>query len=159
MERIDNILKNECFKACVKKTAEYERGRIYCPHDMAHAMDTARIAYIRALELKLGIEKDIIYAAALLHDTGRYAQYEGSAAHSEASADIADRVLPDCGFTSDEVSVIKTAIAEHNSDGEECSPLGEILRLADNKSRMCLWCAARDTCKWLPDEMNMKIEY
>ncbi len=159
MKRIDNILKIEYFKACVKKTAEYEKDRIYCLHDMPHAMDVARIAYIKALELKLGIRKDIIYAAALLHDTGRYAQYEGNAAHSEASADISDKVLPECGFTADEVNIIKTAISEHNTDGKKCSPLGEILRFADNKSRMCLWCTARDTCKWEKNEMNMEIEY
>ena len=43
---------------------------------MSHLMDVARIAYITCLEQNLGIEKDVIYGAAILHDIGKYAQYD-----------------------------------------------------------------------------------
>ena len=45
-----------------------EKERIFCRHGMEHLLDVARIAYITNLEEGLGIEKDVIYAAGLLHD-------------------------------------------------------------------------------------------
>lgn len=43
---------------------------------MSHLLDVARIAYIRNLEKGYGFRKDVIYAAAVLHDIGKALQYE-----------------------------------------------------------------------------------
>ena len=44
-------------------------------------MDVARIAYIENLEAQLGLEKEDIYIAALLHDLGRVDEYESGIGH------------------------------------------------------------------------------
>ena len=76
MERVNGILKDPLYRTCLSKIALFERDRIFCGHDMAHFLDVARLAYIFNLEENLGIEKEEIYTAALLHDVGRFVQYE-----------------------------------------------------------------------------------
>ena len=158
MNRLDKILKNEKFRAYLDKTADYEKDRIYCLHDIAHAFDTARIAYIKSLEGGVKIDKEIIYAAALIHDIGRCAQYDDGTPHDEASVILGREILEECGFGADEIRQILTAVAEHRTDKER-SVLGRILFEADNKSRMCMLCDARPTCKWKIEDMNMEVEY
>ena len=76
MERVDRIIRNETFIWNMKKLLRLEQERIYCRHDMDHLLSVARIAYIKALEERIPVSKELIYAAALLHDIGRAAQYE-----------------------------------------------------------------------------------
>lgn len=71
------------------KLAALEKGRLFCSHQMDHLLAVARIAYIRNLERNLGLKKESIYAAALLHDIGKYAQYEEGIPHEIKSAEIA----------------------------------------------------------------------
>ena len=158
MNRADKILKNEKFRAYLNKTAQYEKDRIYCLHDIQHALDTARIAYIKSLEGNAELDKEIIYAAALIHDIGRCAQYEDGTPHDEASALLGRGILEECEFTADEINQILTAVSEHRTDADR-SPLGALLYEADNKSRMCMLCDARETCKWKREDMNMEVEY
>lgn len=158
MNRADKILKNEKFRECLDKTAQYEKNRIYCLHDIQHALDTARIAYIKSLEENTGIDKEIIYAAALIHDIGRCAQYEDGTPHDRASVVLGREILEECGFDETETEQILTAVSEHRAEKER-SPLGKILYEADNKSRMCMLCDARQTCKWEKEDMNMEVEY
>ena len=70
------ILHNPRYRECVEKNRKYEEERIFCRHDMSHFLDVARLSWIENLEKGLGIEKELIYAAALLHDCGRFRQYE-----------------------------------------------------------------------------------
>ena len=158
MNRADKILKNEKFRAYLQKTAHYEKDRIYCLHDIQHALDTARIAYIKSLEENVRIDKEIIYAAALIHDIGRCKQYEDGTPHDEASVLLGRGVLEECEFTEEEIAQILSAVSEHRTDKGR-SPLGKILYEADNKSRMCMLCKARGTCKWKTEDMNMEVEY
>ena len=158
MKRADKILKNEKFRAYLDKTAQYERDRIYCLHDIQHALDTARLAYIKALEDDTKIDKEIIYAAALIHDIGRCVQYEDGTPHDEASVILGREILEECEFSADEIAEILTAVSEHRTDKER-SPLGKLLFEADNKSRMCMLCKARATCKWREEDMNMEVVY
>ena len=51
---------------------------------MSHLLDVARIAYIRNLEKGYGFRKDVIYAAAVLHDIGKALQYEEKVPHEIA---------------------------------------------------------------------------
>lgn len=158
MDRSDKILQNEKFREYMLKTALYERGRIYCLHDMRHALDVARIAYIKSLEAGGGIDREIIYAAALIHDVGRCMQYENGTPHELASVELGRGILAECGFNAAETETILTAVAEHRTDKKR-SPLGALLYGADNESRMCMLCGARDTCKWDKSDMNMEIKY
>ena len=76
MDRVNRILHNPKYRECVEKNRKYEEERIFCRHDMSHFLDVARLSWIENLEKGLGIEKELIYAAALLHDCGRFRQYE-----------------------------------------------------------------------------------
>ena len=158
MNRLDKILKNEKFRSYLNKTAEYEKDRIYCLHDIQHAFDTARLAYIKSLEDGIEISKEIIYAAALIHDIGRCKQYEDGTPHDMASVMLGSDILEECGFNETEMNMILAAVSEHRTDSER-SPLGKLLFDADNKSRMCMLCKARETCKWKEEDMNMEVLY
>ena len=91
MERVNGILKDPLYRTCLSKIALFERDRIFCGHDMAHFLDVARLAYIFNLEENLGIEKEEIYTAALLHDVGRFVQYGGWDASSAGRSSFCKR--------------------------------------------------------------------
>ncbi len=158
MERVNKILSRAEFTGVMERIKAAERGRIYCLHGLEHAVDTARICYIINLEESAGIKKDVIYAAALLHDTGRACQYEDGTPHQEASVAFAAELLPKCGFSAEETAEIAAAIDTHRG-GAARNRLGELLRRADDLSRLCFDCDARATCKWSAEEMNMRIVY
>ena len=158
MKRCDNILRHRLYKECIEKIEVLEKDRIYCLHGFSHAMDTARIMYIKSLEDDIKTEKEIIYATAILHDIGRVEQYEKNIPHDISSCELSKSILPDCGFDEAEIEQIICAISEHRKKGDR-SPLGELLYFADNKSRMCMQCSAISSCKWREDEMNMGVEY
>ena len=75
------IWKHPLFQSSFQRIQEWEKDRIYCRHGMEHFLDTARIAYIRSLEETIPVSKDHIYAAALLHDIGKWQQYEDGTPH------------------------------------------------------------------------------
>lgn len=91
MDRVNRILHNPKYRECVEKNRKYEEERIFCRHDMSHFLDVARLSWIENLEKGLGIEKELIYAAALLHDCGRFRQYEDGTPHELAGAQLARR--------------------------------------------------------------------
>lgn len=88
-----------------------------------------KIAYIRNLERNLGLKKESIYAAALLHDIGKYAQYEEGIPHEIKSAEIAGIILSDMPerirFTPAEQQEILTAIRGHRKLREKRYPAGK----------------------------------
>ena len=75
MKEIELIRKHPLYLSCCKRLEELERDRQFCRHQMPHLLDVARIAYIRSLENGLGLKKEVIYAAAILHDIGKASQY------------------------------------------------------------------------------------
>ena len=76
MERVWCIFTHPFYIQNLKKNKECETERIFCKHDMAHFLDVARLAYILNLERNCRVEKEMIYATALLHDVGKWRQYE-----------------------------------------------------------------------------------
>ncbi|MGN1184071.1 MAG: HD domain-containing protein, partial [Oliverpabstia sp.] len=84
MKRIHNIQNHPIFRTEYRNLQEAEKERIFCRHTMEHFLDVARLMYIYNLEDGAGIEKDIIYAAALLHDIGRYEQISRGTPHDIA---------------------------------------------------------------------------
>ena len=153
MDRLDKIYQNPKFKEIMSKIEDIEKDRIYCKHDIAHSMDVARIAYITALEDGLSIKKDIIYAAALLHDLGRGVNYQN---HVGESVKIAEEILSQSDFTGEEIEKILRAVNLHSqNDG---NGLLGVIQKADKLSRLCFACKSIDTCKWSKEELNIKIK-
>lgn len=157
MNRIDLIINNFLFKDQLNKIVLYEKSRIFCGHDLEHLLSVARIMIIKNLESQLGFQKEIIYSTALLHDIGRFKEYNHGVPHAVASADLSEKILVQCDFSDNEISLITSAILSHNSKGD-CSPLGQLLRSSDKLSRNCFACSAISECKWSQEKMNNTIK-
>ena len=121
MERVNRIWCHRTYQECLEKIRAHEETREFCRHTPEHFLDVARLTYILALEegicrkkkfrgKKSGRSfcraeeqaselKELIYAAGLLHDIGRHLQYEKGIPHEKASAEIAEKILSDCGFS------------------------------------------------------------
>jgi len=159
MERVNRIIRHETFIGELRKLGRLESDRIYCRHDIDHLLSVARVAYIAALEEELPVKKDMIYAAALLHDIGRASQYETGIPHDQAGTLIAETVLYDCGFDEREVHDILDAIGHHRSAGEaETMPLAKLICYADKKSRACFACKAQSSCIWQMEKKNYDVK-
>ncbi len=160
MERIDKILKHDLFLYHLQKNNSAEADRRFCRHNMAHFLDVARISYIMNLEEQMEIPRDVIYGAALLHDLGKHVQYEDGTPHEKASAEIAPRILEDCGFSQEEIERIAEAILSHRDEraAQEKSLRG-ILYRGDKASRSCFCCEAEKDCNWREGKKNINIKY
>lgn len=160
MKRIDKILNHDLFNECLKKTYAFEEERIFCRHNMEHFLAVARIAQILNLKQKLHMKKAYVYAAALLHDIGRYRQYEDGTPHEKASGVLAAQILKDCGFAEDEIRLITEAILSHrNADVEKEKSLRGILYRADKLSRSCYFCPVESKCNWKNEKKNLTLRY
>ena len=161
MPRIDYICGHALFRRHLSNLAKLESGRIYCRHGIEHLLDVARIMWIRNLEDDLGFERDVIYAAALLHDIGKDEQYESGISHEMASESVATAILdgmPDeLAFNDADAASIKTAIVGHRRLRANSQPLERLLFAADKASRPCFACAARATCNWDDSKKNLSI--
>lgn len=146
MKRINQILTNENYVKYLAKNKEAEGNRIYCHHDIEHFLDVSRIAYIISLEEKLNANKEILYAMGLLHDIGRWMEYESGIDHALASKNLAEEILHSCDFNDSEIQEILTAIEFHRNI-KNSSILGDLLYRADKLSRNCLHCSAIASCK------------
>ena len=103
MERVKQIVKHPLYQYNQQKIEEAEKDRFFCKHGREHALDVARILYIQILEHDLPIKKDVVYGTALLHDIGRWEQYEKRIPHHEAGAKIAGSILSECGYSKEEI--------------------------------------------------------
>lgn len=160
MKRVDNIIKHPLFIKYIEKTNAYEADRIFCRHNMEHFLAVARIAEILNLKKKLKIKKDHVYAAALLHDVGRYKQYEDGIPHDRASAALASGILMDCGFDDKETETIVDAISSHRDAQVQDEPsLRGILYRADKLSRSCFACSVEKECDRKAEKKNLQIHY
>ena len=160
MDRINQILYHPLFKIYMEANAVKEQGRIFCRHNMSHVLDVARIAYILNMEEEHQVSKDMIYAAALLHDIGRHVQYETGEKHAYVSARLAPEILRNCGFEKDEIAEIVDAIY-HHSDKTEIDDKGlrTLIAKADRTSRACFACQAAEECKWSEERKNCEIKW
>ncbi len=160
MNRVNLILENSKYQEYIDKIKQAEEDRIFCLHNMSHFMDVARIAYSINLEEGLGLSKEWIYATALLHDIGRFKQYEDGTPHELASAGLAPEILAETGFEEQEQEEILKAIREHrNKEIAKEKSLAGIIYRADKLSRPCFVCEAEKQCDWKKSKKNMKIIY
>lgn len=147
MERINRILQNKYFQEYLQNIYKWEINRKFCRHDFEHSLAVARIAYLISLERGNNFPRDILYGAALLHDIGRWQEYEGGIDHAQASAELAEGILEEAGYGEKEKIVITRAIREHRGKGiNNMSLLGEFIFEADKFSRLCWQCQVRDEC-------------
>lgn len=160
MDRVNLILENQIYQEYIDKIKQAEENRIFCLHNMNHFMDVARIAYSINLEEGMEIPKELIYATALLHDIGRFKQYECGTPHEKASAELAPEILTETGFEEKERAEILRAIIEHrNKNVAKERSLAGIIYRADKLSRPCFSCEVEKQCDWKKSKKNMEIIY
>lgn len=164
MERYNQILFHEKYKEYIEKNHQAEADRRFCRHNMGHFLDVARIAMILNvtenyhIAEKAKTAKDIIYGAALLHDVGRWMQYEEGIPHEKAGVMLAEEILLDCGYDDDQRLEILEAIGNHRNAGiKDEKNLSGLLYRADKLSRACFACEAEAECDWKKDKKNLKI--
>lgn len=159
MERINKIMADPLFQESILKTKDLEINREFCRHGLDHLIDVSRIAYILALETEkinsLGLIlkvkendrlKEVIYAAGLLHDIARWKEYIDGSDHAQVGSEMARPILQRADFTKGEIDLIANAILEHRGKEGVRSILGEVIWLADDYSRGCLDCKAKEAC-------------
>ncbi len=160
MDRINKIMNHEEFINALNKIKSDEKNRQYCKHGMRHLLDVSRIAYIMVLENQIKLNKEVVYAAGLLHDIGKHVQYDKGIPHNIASAKLAPHILADCGFKEDEIELIVEAILCHRTlTTEDESSLSYILYKADKKSRNCFRCKESQKCNWDDKKKNKGIDF
>ena len=160
MERVNRILQNPRYGEYIDKIKAAEEERIFCCHNITHFLDVARIAALMNAEEQLGIDKELIYATALLHDIGRHVQYADGTPHEIASAKLAPEILRETGFTAWEQEEILRAIREHrNAEIAEERSLAGIIYRADKASRACFACDVEKLCDWKAEKKNLEIRY
>mgnify|MGYP002410262204 CR=1 FL=1 len=159
MARVNAILKNSNYIGWLIANGQAEQKRQFCRHDLAHALNVARIAY--SLWLEAGgnpVAKDIVYSAALLHDIGRWLEYaddSGETDHAVESAKLAHGILLEVGYHPDVAAEIEKAIANHRN--ADTQGLSQVLYKADKLSRECFFCPALQECH--RKEKNTDILY
>lgn len=161
MKEIEAIRTHPLFIEQYEKLKQTEKDRRFCCHQMEHLLDVARLAYILNLEQHLNIRKEVIYAAAILHDIGKYRQYTEGIPHEKASAQIGELILkdlPDDMFSKEEKESILQAILGHRRIREDMDILERLLYTSDKGSRKCFDCEVEKECNWNYKKKNFTIE-
>lgn len=160
MDRIGRIQMHPVFQRELALLQEAEAERIFCRHTISHFLDVARLMYIWNLEDHAGLDREVIYAAALLHDIGRYQQETTGISHSVEGAGLAGTILAECDYSPDEIKTIQSAILSHRSDEDaDSAVLNCYLYRADKLSRNCFSCPAKPQCYWPDSKKNQYITY
>lgn len=163
MERVNKILHSKKYKNYLQKNKSLEEDRIFCKHNLEHFLDTARITYIMCLEQGIKINKEVVYGLGLLHDIGRFMEYEQGIPHDEASAELARELLDEADYNEEEKKLIINCILNHRKDEQvnlhKDVGLREIFYKADKLSRSCYNCEAKSQCKWDDNKKNYNIKY
>ncbi|MBO5473103.1 MAG: HD domain-containing protein [Lachnospiraceae bacterium] len=158
MERVNKILNHDLYKEYLERNEQAEAERRFCRHNVGHLLDVARIGMLFNLTEAYGLPEELVYAAALLHDIGRFRQYEDGTPHERASAQLAPQILRECGFDDNETDVITEAIGNHrNAAVLEERNLNGLLYRADKASRACYICAAAQECNWSGRKKNQDL--
>lgn len=150
MKRVKRLLEDAKFLEYLIKIEDREAKREFCSHDLQHLMDVARISYILWLEQGCPqdnfLNKEIIYITALLHDIGRWQEYDYGYDHAIISSKLAVHFLDKLKFTAHEIDEIVRAIAVHRKGEGAETLLAKFLYKADKLARPCYKCEAIDKC-------------
>lgn len=159
MTKIEQIMSHPLYREHMMGIKVAEKERIFCKHGLEHCLDVARILYIMVLEEGLPYEKELVYAAGLLHDIGRYDEYTRKVSHHEAGVHVAEEILADCQFCANERYIILNAIEKHKDFHEGGERFCQLLYQADKLSRCCYLCDAWQECYWETERKNRMIQY
>jgi putative nucleotidyltransferase with HDIG domain len=154
MERLNAVIQHKSFREILFRLEECEREREYCCHGIEHLLAVARTAYALSLERGATVEKDLLYAAALLHDIGRLAQYEEGIPHEEAGVSLARDILQDTAFSEEEKACILECVRCHHARRFGGTSVPDLIFEADKRSRPCYLCKMVSSCKWLDERKN-----
>jgi len=167
LKRVELLMDDMLYRDYMKRNLDQEQESRFCKHDFRHHLDVARIAYILVLEhndlnyfiKECGLSgklaaKEVIYAAGLMHDIGKWKEYQAGIDHASYGSRLAREVLPRAFFNPMEVEMVAQAIYEHRNINRDMSFLGERLHRADNLSRFCQECEYQDDC---PKAKNQDI--
>lgn len=159
MKRVELLVNDPLYREYLQRNFDEEKDSQYCMHDFRHHLDVARITYIMVLEQndlnyfirESGLSgklaaKEVIYAAGLTHDIGKWYEYQTGVDHASYGAKLGRALLPRVYFNPNEVDIICRAIFEHRNISVDMSFLGERLHRADNLSRVCLDCEFSHQC-------------
>lgn len=164
MPRVDAVWLHPAFQCALRWVESLERDRAFCRHGAGHLMDTARIMWIMNLEQGLGLDREVVYATALLHDVGKAAQYSCGEPHEVVGARLAESILTGPSgvgsFSAAERGAIVGAIRAHRRLRPDAQPLERLLFQADKASRACFACPAevREACSWPDAKKNLGIQ-
>lgn len=159
MSRVNKLLEHKDYISYMTKIEVLEKERLFCKHGFEHGLNVARIVYAYLLEKgEIPLLKEIVYAAAFLHDIGRWREYESGEDHAEASARLALPLLEACRFSDEDTKVILKGIREHRRQPESnLTPLGAALALADDWERDCRHCSVQGQCYKFNKAMNQVV--
>lgn len=166
MHRVEILLRSHVYQDYVEQIRLREVNRRFCRHERNHFWETARTAYILYLSGEVSCPeleafspqavKEMIYAAAFLHDIGRFLEYDDPTRdHAVEGAVLARPLLAEAGFSNEETPLILSAIAHHRK--KDGSGFDLLLYRADKESRLCYDCPALGECKKFSAENPPKI--
>ena len=162
MPRLNAVWNHPLYQKYYRENEKIEHDREFCCHQITHLLDVARIAYIKNLEAGLGIDKELIYTAAILHDIGKALQYTDKIPHEIAGekivGEILDTLSENDAFSETERAWILEAVRGHR---RKCNGMSEVARLfyeCDKRSRNCFACPVKEQCNWSEEEKNMEIK-
>ena len=163
MPRVDAVWESDLYQREYQRLEKLESDRAFCRHGVRHLLDCARIMWILNLERTLGLDREVVYATALLHDIGKAQQYETGEPHDVAGERLAREILQalpaEHAFSAEEIDAICTAIRGHRLTREDAGPLERLLYQADKASRACFACPpdVRAACSWSDAKKNLSI--
>lgn len=175
MRYTELLLKNELFLRLQQEIQCLEKDRIYCHHEIGHALDVCRMAWILYLETNflkkesgqsvdnaelICAIKDRFYVTGLLHDIGRASQYRTGEHHSAAGVRLASQILKQIDFPEAWIDETLQIIGDHhgrNGCHWEKNQIGYYIEQADHLSRNCFCCEAAASCKWKEEDRNQTI--
>lgn len=150
MERVKRLLADEEYQDYLQKIAVRELDREFCGHNIEHCFAVARICYILWLEAgcpeKGFIDKEVIYVTALLHDIGRWQQYDFGYDHAWVSGELARDILRKLNFSPSQIEMMTEAIAAHRRRENGRTLLAQLLYKADKRARVCPVCPVKEKC-------------
>lgn len=156
MNQMEAIRRHPLFQQEYQRLWDAEQTRVFCRHDMEHLLSVGRLMHLYSLEDHAELPKELLYAAALLHDIGRHEELTRGTPHEIAGARLAGEILDDCHFPAREIQRIQAAILAHRQAGIR-DPLALYLYRADKRSRLCFACPAAADCYWPDEKKNLQI--
>ncbi|MGL5646770.1 MAG: HD domain-containing protein [Clostridium sp.] len=158
MKKVNEIFENEKYRKYLKELEILEKDRVFCKHDLEHFLNFSRIAYIRVLEEKINVSKEVIYGVGLLHDIGRVLEYKEGIDHNIGSIMLSKEILEETTYTEEEKNLIYKCIDSHRKENDD-DLLFKIIYESDKLSRECYKCMAEKECYWKKEKKNMNLKY